>query len=93
MNPLDFNKFEENVRQMRSALGIIKKYAMTGFDNVNNEIFQKRKSICEKCEFWDKDGWWGLGKCQKCGCSGKKLWISVAECPIKKWGKEIIDTK
>lgn len=89
MNPFDFEKFEENVRQMKDALGIAQKYAISKFKNVSNEVFEKRKLICEKCVFWDKDGWFGAGKCKKCGCSGKKLLIPFAECPIQKWSKEI----
>jgi len=91
MNFLDFKLFERNVRQMRDALGAVKKYAESDFKNVGSDIFEKRKLICRTCEFWDEDGWFGKGKCNKCGCSSLKLRIAVAECPIGKWSKENLD--
>lgn len=58
------------------------------FTKISDELFNARKSICEACEHWDKDGFAGYGKCKKCGCSVAKLYIPSSICPENppKWG-------
>jgi hypothetical protein len=91
MNPLDFKSFEENVIKIRQVVGAFSKHANSGFPKINHDILLKRKEICSSCEFWDKNGFAGTGKCNKCGCSVAKLYLPASECPIKKWGKQEID--
>jgi hypothetical protein len=61
-------------------------WARSGFKVVDQAILEDRLSICQQCEFWDKDAFAGTGKCQKCGCSTKaKLRMATSKCPIDKW--------
>jgi hypothetical protein len=92
LNMIDFDLYKKNVEQMRSAIFAIGKHAHTGFKNVCSETYNTRKMICGSCEFWKSDGWGGLGKCEKCGCSGIKLKFSSSTCPMGHWGEERIDT-
>jgi len=64
------------------------------FSKVSSEIFNMRKSICETCEHWNKDGFAGMGQCKKCGCSVGKLYIPGARCPDNppRWDKLDIAT-
>jgi hypothetical protein len=59
------------------------------FKTVSVDIFNQRKSICEKCEYWDSTGFNGIGRCKICGCSIGKLYIPSAFCPHNppKWSK------
>jgi hypothetical protein len=68
-------------------IGAMGAYAKDGFRNVTKEEHAVRKAICDGCEFWDGEARMGAGKCNKCGCTGAKLWMASSECPIKKWGK------
>lgn len=52
------------------------------------ETVEKRKAICNDCQFWDAAGNMGFGKCLKCGCTKAKLLLAAQECPIGKWGAE-----
>ena len=60
-------------------------YAKDGFKNTTPEQHGQRLAICRACEYWEEGGYYGLGKCRKCGCSGAKLWIDSSKCPIGKW--------
>lgn len=92
LNMIDFELYKKNVEQMRKAIFAVGKHAQTGFKNVSEETFKTRKMICDSCEFWNADGWGGLGKCEKCGCSGIKLKFSSSTCPLGHWAEERIDT-
>lgn len=54
---------------------------------VNDVVLKDRRSICEKCEHWDRDGFFGIGKCKICGCSAAKLYVPSSICPLHppKW--------
>lgn len=56
---------------------------------VSDEVLASRKSICNGCDKWDKDGYAGLGMCKVCGCSGMKLYLPSSQCPWMppKWTK------
>lgn len=42
----------------------------------------RRKSICEKCEFYNKN----QERCLKCGCfMAVKVYLKASSCPINKW--------
>ena len=60
-----------------------------GLPTVPDSVFEKRLAICSDCEFWDEKGFFGTGKCLKCGCSSKaKLKMATSKCPVDKWGPE-----
>lgn len=74
------------------ALSLFKeigKSAKTGFKRVSEEAFNQRLSICNDCNYWDKEGFFGYGRCKACGCSKAKLWLATSSCPIKKWESEL----
>ena len=52
-----------------------------GFARVPVEIFHHRKQFCDNCDFWNKDGYAGMGGCKLCGCSVAKLYIPSSRCP------------
>jgi|SRR5690606_36547048 len=67
-------------------------YAKDGFQDVSDEIYQERLSICKSCEFYDKE----QNKCSQCGCtmageSGfkSKLRMANQSCPLPepRWTK------
>lgn len=42
----------------------------------------RRKAICEKCEFFNKN----QERCLKCGCfMAVKVYLKASSCPINKW--------
>ena len=63
-----------------------KDFVGSGFKLVTNEQYEERKKICSTCIFFDPEGFGGLGKCKKCGCSGYKLNVAVSVCPVGLWG-------
>ena len=60
-------------------------YVVDGFKNCTKEEHSRRFAICHPCEYWNQNGFYGLGQCRKCGCSGAKLWVASSKCPIGKW--------
>ena len=60
-------------------------WAKSGFKLAGEAELARRKSICNKCNFWYPTARMGLGKCLKCGCSSAKLKLASEECPIGKW--------
>jgi hypothetical protein len=63
-------------------------WAGSGFQKVQQHVYENRLSICRKCEFWQENGNLGMGKCLKCGCGKGKHWLPHEQCPIGLWGKE-----
>ena len=63
-------------------------WAKRGFPISSKSTWEARRDICLNCEFWDSKNFWGAGRCLKCGCTGAKLWMATASCPIGKWEKE-----
>jgi hypothetical protein len=52
----------------------------------SEELLNKRKAICEGCEFWNSQAVRGLGRCMKCGClTWIKIRMATEKCPIGKW--------
>jgi hypothetical protein len=44
------------------------------------DVVEKRKAICQGCEFLQND------RCSKCGCRYKlKIQLATESCPISKW--------
>ena len=60
-------------------------WAKSGFKLADEPELGRRKSICNKCNFWYPTARMGLGKCLKCGCSSAKLKLASEKCPIGKW--------
>jgi hypothetical protein len=60
-------------------------YAIDGFKNATQQLHDERLKVCLQCEFWSQEKFGGLGKCEKCGCSGAKLWVLSSKCPLNKW--------
>lgn len=56
-----------------------------GFKTVPEAVYQERTALCLACEFWDGDARFGLGKCNKCGCTSLKRFLAKQACPLKKW--------
>lgn len=59
--------------------------AKTGFKKVTPDQHAQRMAICNSCQFWDAKARLGAGKCNKCGCTGAKQWLSASRCPIGLW--------
>jgi hypothetical protein len=73
----------------RSASTSVMEWARSGFQPTKPETLQARLEECQKCEFWDSQGFFNTGRCRKCGCSTQaKLRMATASCPVGKWGPE-----
>lgn len=68
-----------------NTIKAIKENTQSGFKRVTEDDHKKRSDICNNCEYWLPNGYYGIGKCRRCGCSGIKLWMEVSKCPIGKW--------
>lgn len=60
-------------------------FAASGFKTVTEEQYNERRAICEGCQFFDPNGFMGIGRCRKCGCSSYKLNIAASRCPFGYW--------
>lgn len=74
------------VTQIKNAMGAVGRVvhnAITFQDiKASPEDIQKRKSICESCEFLDVK----RKRCSKCGCKyNLKLQLASEHCPVNKW--------
>jgi len=50
--------------------------------NTDQNEGNKRKTICNSCEFFNKD----QDRCTKCGCyMAVKAYLKASSCPIGKW--------
>lgn len=65
-------------------------HAMDGFKITSEEERNKRFSICEACEYFNKSN----TTCDKCGCYlEKKTAWRTSSCPIGKWGPEEVKSE
>ena len=57
-------------------------YAKSGFEDASQDKYKERLTICDLCEFLDKD----KGSCTICGCAMavKAKW-DIEKCPKGKW--------
>tara|TARA_Y100000310_G_C20554042_1_gene749605 strand:- start:423 stop:737 length:315 start_codon:yes stop_codon:yes gene_type:complete len=60
-------------------------WAKSGFPITDETDYEARHEICKGCEFWDCRAFNNIGRCNKCGCSGFKLYLATSRCPEKKW--------
>jgi hypothetical protein len=72
--------------QAVNFISSMKDFAASGFKTVTTEQYEERKKICLDCKFFDPNGFAGLGRCRKCGCSSYKLNVAASYCPIGLWG-------
>lgn len=50
--------------------------------NADEKEIEKRKSICNGCNFFDKQ----QQRCTKCGCyMAVKVYLKASNCPVGKW--------
>lgn len=65
-------------------------HAMDGFKITSEEERNKRFSICEACEYFNKSN----TTCDKCGCYlEKKTAWRTSSCPIGRWGPEEVKSE
>ncbi len=74
-------------RLAATAARAIGRFAASGFQKAPEEIRLARQALCHTCPDWDAEGYAGLGRCRKCGCSGIKLSWASEQCPLGKWGR------
>lgn len=89
------------IQKAVNFVGAAFKHVIAGMPVVSDDTYEKRKSICETCEFCDKqkERW----ECVKCGCAlldggplaPAKLRWAEHECPLpeKKWKAELPSVK
>jgi hypothetical protein len=58
-------------------------WARAGFPILTGSAYAIRHDTCQTCTKWRPDGFFGLGKCANCGCSGLKLRLPTETCA--KW--------
>ena len=60
----------------------VKSVAAGNAINADQEEANKRKGICNSCEFFNK----AQDRCTKCGCyMAVKVYLKASNCPIGKW--------
>ena len=74
--------------RIRNAARAVARFTASGFRKVTDPTLSLRKNLCRACPEWDAEGYAGLGRCRKCGCSGIKLTWATEQCPLGKWGRE-----
>ena len=75
----ELNEFVQNNKSidLRTAPDVVKKHTI-----YDEDILKMRWDLCSSCEFLKDD------ICSQCGCLMKiKYKLTIAECPIGKWGK------
>lgn len=82
-------KMPSLINQAANLVNATVKRAIGGFKDVEEEMYQKRLSICETCPN-KTDDW----RCTKCGCflNIKAKWESET-CPENKWPLLVIEKK
>lgn len=73
------------VQKLDNLSDALDKLWKSGFKRVPDEVSEQRKAICKTCYFWKPEGNFGLGKCEKCGCSYLKQLFSSLACPVGNW--------
>jgi hypothetical protein len=73
------------VDMSKNLYSAMAEWAKAGFVMATEDVVADRKAICVACPEWVGDGYLGMGKCKKCGCSGIKLRFATSKCPLGKW--------
>lgn len=71
--------------RLRTFATAMAQWVRDGFAVVPNQELERRRDVCETCQFWAGESSFGYGRCAKCGCTGLKLFMPQQECPIGKW--------
>lgn len=68
---------------VKTAADVAKSVVISGEPlKLSDEEKNKRLSICESCEFYNKE----QSRCTKCGCyMAVKTYLKAATCPVGKW--------
>ena len=65
-----------------TAVATVKSVATGNPINVSDDEANKRKNVCNGCQFFNK----AQERCTKCGCyMAVKTYLKAATCPIGKW--------
>lgn len=75
------------VRKFTSLIEALSYWRERGYPIASQEEIDKRLGICKGCEKWDQARFFGIGKCNTCGCSAVKQWLATSKCPLNKWGE------
>jgi hypothetical protein len=81
------NKTFPSIPQMAVNLGkdvvkTVKNVAIGESFKTDDEQANKRKEVCNSCEFFNKS----QERCTKCGCfMAVKVYLKASSCPIGKW--------
>lgn len=75
------SKAQRAIEQTRSFLRAMIAWARAGFGVVDSARYVRRKAVCLRCPHWEPEGWFGQGRCGKCGCSKLKLRLKGMVCP------------
>jgi hypothetical protein len=74
------------IQQASSLTTAVTRWAGSGFEGVTDEQLASRKAICATCDDYDAAGFFGNGKCLKCGCVlDFKQRLATEPCPVGKW--------
>jgi hypothetical protein len=72
--------------RIKSLTADAARWASSGLKLSSQQLLEERYSICAACPEWDQSGFFGTGRCQKCGCStSAKLRMATSTCPLGKW--------
>jgi hypothetical protein len=54
---------------------------------VTHEEYLVRAHVCDHCEYWQPEAYFGVGRCahKRCGCTRLKAWLVSQHCPLGKW--------
>jgi hypothetical protein len=69
----------QQARQFAYSMG---QWVKSGMKVVPKETFDERLALCETCHYWRGASAYGFGRCNKCGCSGVKLYLTTSRCPL-----------
>lgn len=75
------------VTRFTSLIEALRYWRERGYPIASQEEIDKRFEVCKGCEKWDQTKFFGIGKCNTCGCSSIKQWLGTSKCPLNKWGE------
>ena len=82
-------EFAQRIKTPQQILNFgraVTKFSSSGFALIDGDQLEIRLAVCMECPFWEKNGFFGSGRCNKCGCSTQaKLRMATEKCPIGKW--------
>lgn len=70
------------IKKTGNFLKAVTAHVGSGLEQADDELKEKRASICSTCPYLDKENF----KCTHCGCWLKyKIAWATSSCPIEKW--------